>query len=141
MQRPPYLLGVLVVAAIVLVVGVLVYPQTKPVSDSFTLTSGQSPGWTERYCIPEDTWFTYTWTATTGTVAHLTVQGPTSQSVLLGSGGSSNTNGSGRYDSDGTMQFQAANVSSPSVQVLIDLSFTLTFSYIGGAPHSGPGAC
>ena len=140
MPRPPYLLGALVVAALGIVVAVLVYPHSKRTSDALVLTSAQTAAWTQLYCIPDGTRFTYSLDRDRGGGARLRVHSPSPPTLEVGSSEGTTTNGSGLYCSDGTMQFDALNASSPSVQVVVDLSLALSFSYLFGTPHSGPGA-
>ena len=130
------LLIVLAVGALVAVGVVLVYPRPTPESPAIVLSSSQTPGWSEVYCIPEGRLFTYSWNTSDGSPGEITVQG--AHPVGWTSGGG--TGGEGRQLSDGTTVFNGT-VDSPSVQIIIVLSFTPESTYLWGTPHSGPGPC
>jgi hypothetical protein len=140
MERRAWMV-VTILIAIVAVVAVLVVPRSVSEAPAFDLTSTQSPAWTVQYCIPEGTQFTFQWAAAGGTVDRLTVQSPFPNREDAGYQTNDGANGSGRYYSDGVMQFQATGLSSDAVVVSLVLSFTLTTTYLWGTPHSGPAAC
>jgi hypothetical protein len=131
------LLLAVALAAIVVVAVVLVYPRPTSESPVIVLSSSQTPGWSEVFCIPEGLLFTYSWNTSDGSSGTVTAQGP--QPVEWTSG-SSGIGGEGRQLSDGTMVFNGT-VDHPSVQIILHLSFTPQSTYLWGTPHSGPGPC
>jgi hypothetical protein len=141
MRLNPWVLLIVVIVAIAVVVAVLAVPRSQTETPTVLLTSSESPSWTQDYCIPEGTVFTYAWAATGGTVESISVVSQNTGHVTLGTSEGTHANGSGRYYSAGTMEFQATNVTSSDAQIVFELQFTLDVSFLGGTPHFGPGAC
>ena len=123
MTRFVPILGGIGAAALLVLAGLATTTREVPVHAVVTLSPAQDPPWHSAYCLPSGTMFTYSWATSDGTPVTLQITSPDT----LGPGFVTihASNGSGRLFAGGTELFDARNLTSESVQIVVELDFVL----------------
>lgn len=136
-RRTPILIAGVAVAFVVSVAFILLMPRTVTETSTVTLSSAENPPSQAFYCIPSGTIFTYAWHTNDGSRVTLLIERLGTLGPPIPQNGSE---GNGSLYAGGGTGFTAQNLTSSSVEVIVDISYSATVNYLQ-SPPGHPGNC